>query len=74
MFHLRTKPGGWFLLAKYLKNTCGRVIFYVKMQVDDQVQTDKLGGWTNYHVSTDKPGSCFLLVKCLKNTCESVTF
>ena len=21
------KPSGWFLLAKYLKNTCGRVTF-----------------------------------------------
>ena len=21
------KPGSWFLLAKYLKNTCGRVTF-----------------------------------------------
>ena len=29
------KPGSWFLLAKYLKNTCGRVTFYVKMQVDE---------------------------------------
>ena len=25
---LMDKPGSWFLLAKYLKNTCGRVTFY----------------------------------------------
>ena len=24
---LMEKPGGWFLLAKYVKNTCGRVTF-----------------------------------------------
>ena len=24
---LTDKPGDWFLLAKYLKNTCGRVTF-----------------------------------------------
>ena len=24
---LMQKPGSWFLLAKYLKNTCGRVTF-----------------------------------------------
>ena len=29
------KPGSWFLLAKCLKNTCGRVTFYVKMQFID---------------------------------------
>ena len=29
------KPGSLFLLAKCLKNTCGRVTFLVKMQVDD---------------------------------------
>ena len=29
------KTGSWFLLAKCLKNTCGRVTFSVKMQVDD---------------------------------------
>ena len=28
------KPDGWFLLAKCLKNTCKRVTFWVKMQVD----------------------------------------
>ena len=27
------KPGGWSLLAKCVKNTYGRVTFYVKMQV-----------------------------------------
>ena len=27
------KAGSWFLLAKCLKNTCGRVTFLVKMQV-----------------------------------------
>ena len=32
---LMKKPGSWFVLAKCLKNTCGRVTFYVKMQVDD---------------------------------------
>ena len=32
---LMDKPGSWFLLAKCLKNTCGRVTFQVKMQVDD---------------------------------------
>ena len=32
---LMKKPGGWFLLAKYAKNRCGRVTFNVKMQVDD---------------------------------------
>ena len=32
------KPGSWFLLAKCLKNTCGRVIYSVKMQVDDHHQ------------------------------------
>ena len=29
------KPGIWFLAAKYLKNTCRRVAYYVKMQVID---------------------------------------
>ena len=28
------KPGSWLLLAKCLKNTCGRVTFQVKMQID----------------------------------------
>ena len=32
---LTDKPGNWFLLAKCLKNTCGRVTFSVKMQVID---------------------------------------
>ena len=32
---LMDKPGSWFFLAKCLKNTCGRVTFQVKMQVDD---------------------------------------
>ena len=27
-------PGRWFLIAKCLKNTCGRVTFYVKIQVN----------------------------------------
>ena len=31
---LTDKPGSWFLLAKLLKNTCGRVTFQVKMQVN----------------------------------------
>ena len=30
---LTCKPGSCFLLAKCLKNTCGRVTFSVKMQV-----------------------------------------
>ena len=34
-FSLMDKPGSWFLLAKCLKNTCGRVTFQVKMQVID---------------------------------------
>ena len=29
------KPGSWFLLAKRVKNTCGRVTFLVKVQVTD---------------------------------------
>ena len=32
---LMQKPGSWFLLVKCLKNTCGKVTFSVKMQVDD---------------------------------------
>ena len=32
---LMDKPGSWFLLAQCLKNTCGRVAFSVKMQVND---------------------------------------
>ena len=27
------KTDSWFLLAKYLKNACGRVTFSVKMQI-----------------------------------------
>ena len=34
----KTKPSNWFLLAKYLKNTCGRVTFQVKIQVIDHPQ------------------------------------
>ena len=30
---LMQKPGSWFLVAKCLKNTCGRLTFWVKMQV-----------------------------------------
>ena len=30
---LMLKPGRWFLLAKCLKSTCGRVTFLIKMQV-----------------------------------------
>ena len=26
MFYLQRKTGSWFILAKYLKNTCGRDI------------------------------------------------
>ena len=29
------KPCSWFLIAKRLKNFCGRVTFYIKMHVDD---------------------------------------
>ena len=32
---LMEKPGGWFLQAKCVKNTCERVTFYIKMQVID---------------------------------------
>ena len=40
------KPGSWFLLAKYLKNTCGRVTFLNNDQVID------LHRYLKYHSST----------------------
>ena len=41
------KSGSWILLANYLRNTYGRVTFYVKMQIID------LHLYLKCHSSTD---------------------
>ena len=34
IFHLWRDPGSWFTLAKCMKNICGKVAFYIKMQIN----------------------------------------